>query len=141
MIYLIRLDKERKRIIIPSEKDSTGVRVVFDLGGVVLTSIGKGQPVVAGEMNNRIQSFAFRELVSMYDYTEISTNSAQIIYTSHDVTIPDFEIIDRDQVWLIERDSDQSSSLSSYSDSEDNSSTPFNKKISKDNSGAIPLIS
>lgn len=140
-IFLVRLDKERKRINIPLEKESTGVGVVFDMGGVVLTSIEKGQTVVVDEMNNGIHPLAFRELISMYDDTENCTNSAQIIFTSHDVTIPDYEIIDRDQVWLIERDSDQSSSLFSYSDTEDNSSTPFYKKYFQGQFGAIPLIS
>jgi AAA15 family ATPase/GTPase len=72
-----------------------------------------------------------------------STNksNAQLIFTTHDTSILDQRILDRDQIWFCERDNAQSSKLRSLLEYKERPDIfNFEKPYLSGRYGAIPII-
>lgn len=140
-IYFVRLDKEGHPVSIPIDEESLGTQLVFDMAGIILLSIKFGYTIVVDELNSGIHPHVFSEIVSVFSEKQEIENPSQLIFTTHDVSIPDNSVITRDQIWLVNKDSDLSSSLYSYSDFKNSSNNNFKVDYLRGGLGAIPLIS
>lgn len=139
-VYFVRKDEQRDSVSLPLSEESAGIQVMFDIAGQLLSAIEKGLTVVVDEVNLGLHPLVFREIVSMFDNVEHAHSSAQLIFTSHDITMSESECIDKDQVWFINKESNYSSNLYSYSECTDTSELPFHKKYFFGHFGGIPQI-
>lgn len=67
----------------------------------------------------------------MFGDSKQNSKYAQLIFTTHDVTIPENDAINRDQVWLIEKGRDHAASLYSFSEFKTRYGTNFKRAICK----------
>ena len=125
---------------LPVEEESNGTQALFDLAGPLLDSLEQGRTVVVDELNSNLHPLVFHAIVTMFGDDTQNTNNAQLIFTTHDVTIPDNEFIDRDQIWLLEKDRGYASSLYSYSEFKPRFKTQFQKGYLQGRYGAIPTV-
>lgn len=139
-VSFVRKNEDRLAVSIPLREESTGIIAMFDVAGRLLRSIEQGFAVFIDEVNSNIHPLVFRELVSTFNGSEDGYNSAQLIFTSHDATLPEYESIDKDQVWFISKETNFSSDIYSYSECVDNSDLPYHRKYFYGHFGAIPLI-
>ena len=139
-VSFVRKNEDRIAVSIPLGEESAGIIAMFDIAGRLLRSIEQGFAIFIDEVNSNIHPLVFRELVSTFDRSEDGYNSAQLVFTSHDATLPEHESIDKDQVWFIRKESNFSSDIYSYSECKDNSDLPYHRKYFKGRFGAIPLI-
>ncbi len=139
-INFIRRNNLKKLVELPIDEESHGTKALFNLAGRLLDSIDKGHTVVVDELNTGLHPLAFQAIVSMFGDQQQNPNNAQLIFTTHDVTIPDNDFIDRDQVWMLEKDLEYASSLYSYSEFGTRFRTQFQKAYLQGRVGAIPTI-
>ena len=139
-INFMRKNNLGQVVRIPIEEESNGTTALFDLAGPLLDSLEKGRTVVVDELNSNLHPLVFQAIVSLFGDETQNTNNAQLIFTTHDVTIPDKEFIDRDQIWLLEKDRGYASSLYSYSEFKPRFKTQFQKGYLQGRYGAIPSI-
>jgi len=52
-----------------------------------------------------------RKIVEVFQDPQVNENGAQLIFTTHDTSLLDSNLLRRDQIWLTEKQSDQSSEL------------------------------
>ena len=140
-IFFVRKDEERIAISLPLKEESKGIIEMFDIAGQLLQSVENGFTIFVDDVSSSIHPLVVHELISMFNGSEHGYSSAQMIFTSHDVTIPESESIDKDQVWFINKESNFSSNLYSYSECEDTSDLTYPRKYLFGHFGAIPLIS
>ncbi len=140
-IYLVRKDDHKKPVSFTLEEESTGIRAMFDIAGQLLPAIEQGLTVFVDEINSGLNPLVFQKILTLFDNFEHGHSSAQIIFTTHDVTIPGNESIDKDQVWFINRENNHSSNIYSYSECNDTSKVPFHRIFLRGKFGGIPLIS
>lgn len=139
-VSFVRKNEDRIAVSRPISEESTGVIALFDMAGCLLRSLEQGFAIFIDEVNLTIHPLVFRELVSTFDRPEDGYNSAQLVFTSHDATLPEHESIDKDQVWFIRKETNFSSDIYSYSECRDNSDLPYHRKYFRGDFGAIPLI-
>jgi AAA15 family ATPase/GTPase len=98
-------------------QESTGTQALFSLAGPLFDTLEKGYCLIIDEINTSLHPVITHFLVSLFSKDYINARKAQLIFTSHDVSVLREGILRRDQVWLIENNGISASliPLSDYS--------------------------
>lgn len=92
--------------------ESNGTRNLLFLAGPVLDILNKGLTLVIDELDTSLHTLLVHELVRLFHRPDINKHGAQLIFTTHDTSLLDApDLFRRDQVWFVEKNPDQSSSL------------------------------
>lgn len=139
-ITFIRLNNVNKRVSLPLEQESHGIRILFQLAGRLLRAIKKERVIIMDEVNTNLHPLICEELITKIDEAAESRKNAQLILTTHDVTASEHESIGSDQVWLINRNLDLSSSLYAFSDIDLPKEVTFRRSYLLGRCGGIPRV-
>ncbi len=90
---------------LPEESD--GTHNMFALAGPWLDVLEKGMVMVMDELDTSLHPKLVRYLVELMHGAESNPNNAQLIFTTHDVTLQE-GVFRRDQIWFVEKDEDRS---------------------------------
>ncbi|MBT3291657.1 MAG: AAA family ATPase, partial [Victivallales bacterium] len=71
---------------------------------------------VIDELDRSLHTLLTRQLLEAYLDTCSKDTRSQLLLTTHDVLLMDQDLLRRDEMWVVERDSSGSSSLLSFSD-------------------------
>ena len=140
LISFIRKRDDEKVLSLPFKAESFGIRAIFELAGPILDTLNKGYTLVIDEFNSNLHPLAFREIILMFSNPEINLKNAQLIFSSHDVTVTEYEEIGRDQIWLVEKKPDLSSELYPLSSFKGRRGKLFRNDYLRGRYGGIPLI-
>ncbi len=126
--------------IFPIEMESAGTRILFALAGPWLNVLQEGMVLVFDELNNSLHPHAVRSLVRLFYNNEINAKGGQIIFTSHDPWIMSDDFVTRDQVWLLEKESDKATRLYALAEFKPRIQEALMKGYHSGRYGAIPRI-
>jgi len=97
--------------------ESNGTRNLLFLTGPVLDILKKGLTLVIDELDTSLHTLLVRELVRLFHRPEVNSGGAQLIFTTHDTSLLDApDLFRRDQVWFVEKDKEQASTLVALSE-------------------------
>ena len=114
---------------------------VFALGGRLLQAIEDGEVIFVDELETNFHPYLSKLLVSLFQNPRINKKNAQLIFTTHDVTLLDKTLFRKDQVWFTEKDIYGATNLYSLQDFSDvREDTPFDKWYLAGKFGGIPNI-
>lgn len=103
---------EHGKAVFDLADESSGTRNLLFLAGPVLDILNKGLTLVIDELDTSLHTLLVRKLVRLFHQPEINTGGAQLIFTTHDTSLLDApDLLRRDQIWFVEKDHDQASSL------------------------------
>ncbi|MFC0644069.1 AAA family ATPase [Cellulomonas phragmiteti] len=94
--------------------ESEGTRAWFSLIGPTLTALDRGGLVVVDELDASLHPSLSVELLRLFRDRATNPHDAQLLFTSHDATL--LNSLNRDEVWLTEKDADGSTRLGALSD-------------------------
>ena len=140
LIDFVRQGSDKQLLTVPFDAESIGVQTLFELVGPLLDTLDKGHTLVLDEFNSNLHPLAFREIILMFSDPDLNPENAQLIFTSHDVTVTEYEEIGRDQIWLIEKKPDLSSTLYPLSSFKKRRDKLFRNDYLSGRYGGIPLI-
>ena len=108
---------EQGKAIFDLADESNGTRNLLFLAGPILDILNKGLTLVIDELDTSLHTLLVRELVRLFHQINANQHGAQLIFTTHDTSLLDArDLFRRDQIWLVEKDQDQASSLVSLSE-------------------------
>ncbi len=124
-----------------AEKESQGTRKLIHLLGPIYDTIKNGRILFIDEFDSRLHPNLTKKLLQLFN--EFNIRGAQLIFTGHDVSLLDKNILRRDQIWFINKDQFGVSEL--YSLSEINAKTvrntsSFDKKYLENKFGASDTL-
>ncbi len=93
------------------QDESTGTRNLLFFAGPILDVLEKGLTLVIDELNNSLHPMIVRRLVGMFHNPKLNAHGAQLIFVTHDTSLLDADLLRRDQIWFVEKDSAQASKL------------------------------
>lgn len=97
--------------------ESHGTRSLLFLTGPTLNILNSGRTLIIDELDDSLHTLLVRELVRLFHRPEANTSGAQLIFTTHDTSLLDApNLFRRDQVWLVEKDRNQASTLIALSE-------------------------
>ncbi|HLP70122.1 MAG TPA: AAA family ATPase, partial [Rhizobium sp.] len=88
-----------------------GTQTFFNLSGPILDILEKGRLLIVDELDGSLHPLLVHKIVAMFNDPKINTRGAQLIFSTHDVSLLDGQKLRRDQVWFTEKDNDQISHL------------------------------
>ncbi|WP_312419888.1 ATP-binding protein [Shinella sp.] len=92
-------------------EESAGTQILFELAGPILDILQKGRILVVDELDRSLHPLLVLKIVQMFNDPELNRSGAQLIFSTHDVSLLDGGKLRRDQVWFTEKDNEQTSHL------------------------------
>lgn len=132
---------EQGRAVFDLMDESNGTRNLLFLTGPVLDILKKGLTLVIDELDTSLHTLLVRELVRLFHRPEVNTGGAQLIFTTHDTSLLDApDLFRRDQVWFVEKDMDQASTLVALSEFSPRKNEALERGYLMGRYGGIPFL-
>ena len=119
-------------------EESDGTKKLFEYAGGLLRAIDHGATVCIDELDSSLHPHITRFLVELFQHSN-NPNNAQLVFSTHDVTLMDPDLLRRDQVWFIEKDSQSGSRLYPLLDYSPRKGEALERGYLKGRYGAVPL--
>lgn len=135
--------KTTQNIYFDMEHESTGTIKMYDLAYQIITALEKGEVLFIDELDSSFHPLMSAYVFSLFNSPKHNPRNAQLIVTTHDVTLLDSEKLRRDQIWFTEKDAQGASSLYSldeFKKSEVRPNIPFDKWYLSGRFSALPVI-
>lgn len=133
---------EQGRAIFDLSDESNGTRNLLFLAGPVLDILSKGLTLVIDELDTSLHTLLVRKLVRLFHCPDINTGGAQLIFTTHDTSLLDApDLLRRDQIWFVEKDRDQASSLVALSEFSPRKNEALERGYLMGRYGGVPFLS
>ncbi len=132
---------EQGRAVFDLVDESSGTRNLLFLAGPVLDILQKGLTLVIDELDTSLHTLLVRELVRLFHQPEVNTGGAQLIFTTHDTSLLDApDLFRRDQVWFVEKDREQVSTLVALSEFSPRKNEALERGYLMGRYGGVPFL-
>lgn len=132
---------EQGKAIFDLADESNGTRNLLFLAGPILDILNKGLTLVIDELDTSLHTLLVRELVRLFHQINANQHGAQLIFTTHDTSLLDArDLFRRDQIWLVEKDQDQASSLVSLSEFSPRKNEALERGYLMGRYGGVPFL-
>lgn len=88
------------------DEQSAGTRSWLNLVVHALQALENGGLLVVDEVDSSLHPHLTARLINLFRDAETNPGHAQLLFTSHDATLLDDEILARDEIWFVEKDPD-----------------------------------
>ena len=119
--------------------ESDGTRKLFEFVGGWLRALDWGATLFVDELDRSLHPHMTRFLVGLF-HGQHNVKNAQLVFTTHDTTLLDSELMRRDQVWFVEKDAQRSSHFYPLLDYSPRKDEALERGYLKGRYGAIPFI-
>ncbi|MBF0497332.1 MAG: ATP-binding protein [Deltaproteobacteria bacterium] len=120
--------------------ESDGTQKLFNYVDIWFDLLEKGYVLVVDELDTSFHPHLVRFLLSLIHNTATNKANGQLIFTTHDTSILDQEILRRDQIWFVEKDANNASRFYSLSDFHPRKNEALAKGYLQGRYGALPYI-
>jgi uncharacterized protein len=120
--------------------ESEGTQKLFAFAGPIFHILENGQVLVVDELDRSLHALLVRQLIGMFQNPDINQKGAQLIFTTHDTSLLDGELLRRDQIWLAEKDEDQASRLYPLSDFSPRKGEALERGYLAGRYGGVPIL-
>ncbi|HOY05044.1 MAG TPA: ATP-binding protein [Saprospiraceae bacterium] len=87
-------------------EESLGTRKFLGMATFIIDALQNGMVIVVDELDKSLHPLLSRMLIRIFQNPEMNTKNAQLIFSTHDVSLMDKEILRRDQIYLIDKELD-----------------------------------
>lgn len=98
------------------QNESCGTQRLLALAGPYNDALSSGALLVIDEIDCSMHPLVVRSLIESFNDTDLNKNGAQMIFTTHDSTLMDTNLLRRDQIWLTEKNEQEATELFSLYD-------------------------
>ena len=92
------------------EEESTGINKLFDLVLPIIESFINGKVMIVDEIELNLHRNIAYKIISLFN-THLPKNSAQLIFTSHDISLLSLNLFRNDQIWFAQLGKDRATEL------------------------------
>jgi hypothetical protein len=128
----------------PFAWESTGTRNFFVLLGPVLERLTTGGVLVIDEIDASLHPRLVSELVRLFQEPDRNPNQAQLILSTHDVTVMmnvgDYNVLYRDQLWFVDKTDEGVSRLRPLTSFSPRKGEVYSRNYLNDRYGGVPRI-
>lgn len=139
-IRSLRKDDAQNNVGLDWHEESSGTQILFALAGPILDVLHNGLTLFVDELNTRLHPLAFRYITQLFCNPETNPHNAQLVFTTHDVTVADQDCISKEQIWLVEKGDDLASILKPFSDFKTRDTGIFRRGYLQGRYGAVPRL-
>ncbi|WP_203415245.1 AAA family ATPase [Pelodictyon luteolum] len=132
---------DQGKAVFDLDDESNGTRILVFLAAPILDILDKGLTLVIDELDTSLHTLLVRELVRLFHRPEINRRGAQLLFTTHDTSLLDAPgLFRRDQIWLVEKDTSQASTLAALAEFSPRKNEALGKGYLSGRYGGIPFL-
>lgn len=135
----VHKSEEGKPVALEFNEESAGTQKALSMLGPVFDILDNGKVAFIDELESSLHPSITQFIVKLFHSKHNRTN-AQLIFTTHDVTLLDNELLRRDQIYLCTKKPNQQTKLASFLDYDLRESTRFERAYLAGRVGGIPHI-
>lgn len=98
------LDSRNNPVLFDLKDESRGTLQLYALLDPILTALEEGLVLVIDEIDTSLHPYLLRKILLMFHDKNINTGGGQLIFTSHDATVLDGQLMRRDEKWFTQKD-------------------------------------
>lgn len=121
-------------------QESAGSKNMLGLSLLFVDTLKDGKTLFIDELNASLHPFLCKFVLNKFNSKKQNPKNAQLIFSTHDVSLLDSEILRRDQIFFVEKDKYGSSKLFSLSDLGERKDLSYYKRYFEGRYGALPYI-
>ena len=122
-------------------EESQGSQTLFSLGTRILKALEEGKTLIYDELDTSLHPYVTKMLVMLFLSKKINKKNAQLIFTTHDISLLDEDLLRKDQIWFAEKDEQGVSDFYSLQDFDNvREDIPFDKWYMAGKFGGLPNI-
>ena len=120
--------------------ESDGTQKFFEFLGPVFRTLERGSILIIDELHNSFHPLMTKFIISLFHNENINKNNAQLIFTTHETSILDKDILRKDQIYFCEKQNKATKlyAMSDFKDLKDN--IDFEKSYLLGRFGALPNL-
>ena len=122
------------------ENESEGTKKLFSLSGPLVHTLERGEVLIIDELDARLHPLLTKEIVSLFNDPVRNAHHAQIVFATQDTNLLDNQLLRRDQIWFVEKDSEGASYVYSLAEFKVRNDATFEKDYIQGRYGAIPFL-
>lgn len=84
-------------------EESNGTRNLLSLGGIIIDALEKGSILIIDEFENSLHPLITSYIIQLFSNQLTNPKKSQIIFATHDSTLLNEEIFNRDQIWFTQK--------------------------------------
>ena len=92
------------------KEESTGINKLFDLVLPIVESFINGKVMIVDEIELNLHRNIAYKIINLFN-THLPNNSAQLIFTSHDISLLSLNLFRNDQIWFAQLGKDRTTEL------------------------------
>lgn len=123
------------------QDESDGTQRLFSLAAPVLDVLRHGRVLVVDELDRSLHTLLVRRLVGMFHDPLLNPRGAQLVFSTHDMSLLDHTLFRRDQVWFAEKDGTQATRIFPLSDFSPRKHEAWERGYLMGRYGAVPMFS
>jgi uncharacterized protein len=121
------------------EETSEGTKKLFSYAGRILECINHGGTMIIDEFGSTLHTLLTKAIINMFNSKE--NKSAQLCFVVHDTNFLDTDLLRRDQIYFVEKNSKAETSIYSLAEIKAvRNDASFEKDYIKGKYGAIPYV-
>lgn len=122
---------------LPLAMESDGTQRIFELAGPMLKTASTNGVLFADELDMSLHPRLVRRLVETFG---LPGGQSQLIFTAHDTSLMDLNLLRRDQIWFTSRGNDGRSELIAFRDFGRRKDEAIAKAYLEGRYGAVPIV-
>ncbi|MBR3185896.1 MAG: ATP-binding protein [Oscillospiraceae bacterium] len=103
-LHRIETDRGENVYTLPLRLESRGTRNVFLLSPILKRAFETGETVCVDEFDTSLHPMLVSYLVGLFHNPAVNRNNAQLIITTHDLSLLTLKELRRDQIYFVEKD-------------------------------------
>lgn len=97
-------------------EESTGTIKLVGVAAFIVDALSDGSLVIVDELDKNLHHFLTRMLIGLFHNPEINKYNAQLIFSSHDISLIDRDLFRRDQIFITNKSNLGATEISKLSD-------------------------
>ncbi len=139
-IHRIKLIHASGNISLDLNQESDGTHRLLGFAGRWIDALENGRVLVVDELDNSLHPLVVRFLIELICNSKINKKNAQLIFTTHDTSLLDKDLLRRDQIWFVEKDKYNATQLYSLLDFSPRKQEAIGKGYLQGRYGALPYV-
>jgi len=140
LIRFQHLDDKNEPVFFGFEDESDGTKKLFAFAGPWLDVMEKGRVLFIDELDTSLHPLLVRYLIETFHDSKTNPHNAQLIFITHNTSLLDVELFRRDQVWFMEKNQKNATTMYPLSDFRARKKEAIEKRYLQGRYGALPFI-
>jgi AAA15 family ATPase/GTPase len=124
------------------KRESAGTQHLFYLAPLIINALETGGVLIVDELDHSMHPFMAEMIIRLFNDPEVNQGNAQLIFSTHNISLMSPERFRRDQIWLTEKMNGATKlySLEDFDKKKVKPQSPFNRWYTEGRFGAVPKI-